>query len=89
MMREANLPAQRQAHEKAQAQGRTSKLPRVMLHDLRHLYAIRFLEDGGNLYALQLQLGHGSIRQTEWYLRFLTPNAAMHAKLGAGTKAGT
>jgi len=50
------------------------KLQRFRLHDLRHIYAIEYLRDGGNLYVLQKQLGHGSIRQTEWYLQFLTPD---------------
>jgi len=46
------------------------------LHDLRHIYAIEHLASGGNLYALQLQLGHGTIRQTEEYLQYLTPEEA-------------
>jgi len=83
MMREANIRLAKKAQEKAQPAP-----ARVMIHDLRHLYAIRYLESGGNLYALQLQLGHGSIRQTEWYLRFLTPEMALAAKNAAGTKSG-
>lgn len=46
------------------------------LHDLRHIYAIEYLASGGNLYALQRQLGHGTIRQTEEYLQYLTPEEA-------------
>ena len=46
------------------------------LHDLRHIYAIEYLANGGNLYALQRQLGHGTIRQTEEYLQYLTPEEA-------------
>ncbi len=84
MFREANVRLAEKAQKKAQ------RIPaKVMIHDLRHIYAIRYLENGGNIYALQLQLGHGSIRQTEWYLRFLTPEAALQAKTLAGTKAGT
>tara|TARA_R110000868_G_scaffold255258_4_gene511857 strand:- start:52 stop:1068 length:1017 start_codon:yes stop_codon:yes gene_type:complete len=46
------------------------------LHDLRHIYAIEYLANGGNLYALQRQLGHGTIRQTEEYLQYLSPEEA-------------
>lgn len=46
------------------------------LHDLRHIYAIDYLAGGGNLYALQRQLGHGTIRQTEEYLQHLSPDEA-------------
>ena len=34
-------------------------------HRFRHTYARRFLEDGGGIEALQLSLGHRSIRTTE------------------------
>ena len=49
------------------------------LHDLRHIYAIEYLANGGNLYALQRQIGHGTIRQTEEYLQYLTPEEAKKA----------
>lgn len=49
------------------------------LHDLRHIYAIEYLAGGGNLYALQRQLGHGTIRQTEEYLQYLSPEEAKAA----------
>jgi integrase len=45
---------------------------RFRFHDLRHIYAIRFLRSGGNIYVLQKQLGHSTIRQTEEYLQYLT-----------------
>lgn len=63
------------------------KLQRFRLHDLRHIYAIEYLQCGGNLYALQKQLGHGSIRQTEWYLQFLTPEEQERAKAGSAQNA--
>lgn len=49
------------------------------LHDLRHIYAIDYLANGGNLYDLQRQLGHGTIRQTEEYLQHLSPEEAKMA----------
>ena len=60
---------------------------RFRVHDLRHIYAIDYLASGGNIYLLQKQLGHGSIRQTEWYLQFLSPEEQMQAKFGPSQKA--
>lgn len=58
-------------------------------HDLRHLFAVEYLKAGkGSLYDLQQLLGHESVKTTEIYLAFLTPEekkAAMHG----GTKRGT
>src|SRR5690606_26282719 len=62
---------------------RKPKFHRFRLHDLRHIYAINYLREGGNLYALQKQLGHGSIRQTEEYLQFLTPEEQEKVKAGS------
>jgi integrase/recombinase XerD len=62
------------AQKMAQQEGRS--LTRLRFHDLRHEFAIRYLENGGSLYTLQLHLGHSSIKQTEAYLRFLTPEKA-------------
>lgn len=42
-------------------------------HDLRHYFAVMYLRGGGNIYDLQQILGHASIKTTEGYLRFLTP----------------
>lgn len=52
-------------------------------HDLRHLYAVRYLRNGGSIYRLQQELGHVTIRTTEDYLRFLTPEEAERARLSA------
>lgn len=79
--------AKRNAQKKAQQEGR--KLTPFRLHDLRHLYAIEYLENGGNLYTLQQQLGHSTIKQTEEYLAFLTPEEAAKAMNAVGTNVGT
>jgi integrase/recombinase XerD len=61
-------------------------------HDLRHLYAVEYLKARkGSLYDLQQLLGHASVKTTEIYLAFLTPEqkkAAMHgvAQKGAQRK---
>lgn len=79
--------AKARAHKAAQ-KGKWRYTP-FRLHDLRHIYAIDYLAGGGNLYALQRQLGHGTIRQTEEYLEHLTPEEAERAKRGGGTNPGT
>ncbi len=53
---------------------------RIRFHDLRHLFAIRYLRNGGNLYRLQQLMGHSTIRQTEAYLDYLTPEQQLAAK---------
>ena len=58
-------------------------------HDLRHRFAVDYLKNGGNLYDLQQHLGHSSVKVTERYLAYLTPDEARSAKHGPGTKVGT
>lgn len=52
-------------------------------HDLRHLYAIESLHGGMSLYKLQKQLGHTTIKVTEQYLEFLSPEEMEDAKRGS------
>jgi len=73
---------------KAAQKGKWKYTP-FSLHALRHIYAIDYLAHGGNLYALQRQLGHGTIKQTEEYLQYLTPDEAMQAQTGVGTSGDT
>jgi integrase/recombinase XerD len=42
-------------------------------HDLRHLFAVNYLKQGGSIYRLKEVLGHTSVKTTEIYLEFLTP----------------
>lgn len=55
---------------------------RFRFHDLRHLFAVEFLRNRrGSLYELQQILGHQSVKTTEDYLAYLTPEekqAAIH-----------
>jgi integrase/recombinase XerD len=66
--------------QKAAQQGREFR--RFRFHDLRHLFAVEFLREGrGSIYELQQRLGHASIKTTEDYLQYLTPEekqAAIH-----------
>ena len=50
------------------------------IHDLRHLFAVRYLQDGGSIYTLQQILGHSTIAVTERYLAHLTPDEQAVAK---------
>lgn len=54
------------------------------LHDLRHLFAVTYLRQGGNIYRLQKLLGHASIKTTEIYLDYLTHDEVMVAQFGDG-----
>lgn len=59
---------------RAQKKAQEKQLPftRFRLHDLRHEYAARWLEAGGNIYDLSRHLGHDSVSTTErFYLRFV------------------
>lgn len=59
-------------------------------HDLRHLYAVEYLRArNGSLYDLQKLLGHSSVKTTEIYLEFLTPEQVKAAMHGGGTMSGT
>jgi integrase/recombinase XerD len=52
-------------------------------HDYRHLFAVEYLRDRkGTIYDLQRLLGHESIKTTERYLDFLTPEEVLFAKHG-------
>lgn len=52
-------------------------------HDLRHRHAVDWLKAGRSIYDLQQRLGHASIKTTEIYLAFLTPDEARTVKYGA------
>jgi integrase/recombinase XerD len=42
-------------------------------HDLRHWHAVQWLKQGRSIYDLKERLGHTSVKTTEPYLEFLTP----------------
>ena len=61
-------------------------------HDLRHRHAVDWLKNGKSIYDLQLRLGHTSVKTTEIYLTYLTPEEQRRVKFGehtTGTKTGT
>lgn len=51
-------------------------------HHLRHRFAVDYLKAGGSIYDLQQHLRHSSVKTTEIYLAYLTPDEARRAKEG-------
>jgi integrase/recombinase XerD len=67
--------AELRASQKAaqQAGHKDPDFRRFTFHHLRHRHAVDWLKSGRSLYDLQKRLGHTSIKTTEMYLEFLTP----------------
>lgn len=61
---------------------------RFRVHDLRHGFAVRALQNGMGIYELSRHLGHTSVKTTEIYLHYLPTERAETARKG-GTKSGT
>jgi integrase/recombinase XerD len=51
-------------------------------HDLRHVHAVNWLKSGRSIYSLQQRLGHTSVKTTEIYLAYLTPEEKQKAMFG-------
>lgn len=77
----------REATKKALERG--EQLQRFRFHDLRHLYAVEALRSGKGIYDLSQHLGHTSVKTTEIYLEFLTPEQKAAAKKGEDTREDT
>lgn len=75
--------ASRFAEMTASAQKSAQDFRRFRFHDLRHRFAVDYLKAGGSIYSLQGILGHSSIKTTEMYLAYLTPDEAERSKRGA------
>jgi len=75
-----------------QAQKQAQDFRPFAFHHLRHLHAVNWLKSGRSIYVLQGRLGHTSIKTTEMYLAYLTPEEKQCAMFGpsqTGTKTGT
>lgn len=57
----------------AKAKKTGKRFRRFKFHDLRHWYAVDYLRRYGDIYTLQKILGHTSVKTTEIYLQYLTP----------------
>lgn len=51
-------------------------------HHLRHRFAVDWLKSGRSIYVLQKRLGHTSVKTTEMYLEYLTPEEQQVVMLG-------
>lgn len=53
-------------------------IPRLHAHLLRHTFATRYLENGGDMYALQQILGHTSLEMVKRYVHSSTRRLVPH-----------
>ncbi|KRR25954.1 site-specific integrase [Bradyrhizobium retamae] len=67
-----------------QAQKQDQDFRPFAFHHLRHLHAVNWLKSGRSIYVLQGRLGHTSIKTTEMYLTYLTPEEVQIVTLGQG-----
>lgn len=51
-----------------------SGIPRIHPHLLRHTFATRYLENGGNIYNLQIIMGHSTLEMVKKYLHLSNIN---------------
>ena len=69
------------AQKAAQAKGHKDPDFRLFtFHHLRHRHAVDWLKSGRSIYDLQQRLGHTSVKTTEIYLDYLTPDEARAVK---------
>lgn len=67
----------------ADIEGKVKDFRPFRFHDLRHRHAVDWLKAGRSIYDLQQRLGHASLKTTEIYLKFLTPDEERAAKQGS------
>lgn len=56
-------------HALIRARGRAGIIKKISMHNIRHTYAVHFLEDTGDLLKLKQYLGHRDIKNTMGYLK--------------------
>jgi integrase/recombinase XerD len=69
----------------AKAQKQEQDFRPFRFHDLRHVHAVNWLKSGRSIYVLQQRLGHTSVKTTEMYLAYLTPDEKQKVMFGTKT----
>lgn len=77
--KESHLSISAMQHALLQARNRAGILKKISMHNLRHSYAVHFLEDTGDLLKLKLYLGHRDIKNTMGYLKYVQHLPSAHA----------
>jgi integrase/recombinase XerC/integrase/recombinase XerD len=54
-----------------------AKIPRLRPHLMRHTFATRYLQAGGDIYSLQQILGHASLEMVRRYVHLIPANLAV------------
>lgn len=85
----AIVEAEHQAAIAAAGENSTPDFRPFTMHEIRHLHAVEWLQSGRSIYDLQKRLGHASIKTTEIYLAFLTPEQERLVKFGAQSQEQT
>ena len=55
-----------------------SDIPRLHAHLLRHTFATRYLENGGDIYSLQNILGHSTLEMVKKYVHLTSNNVIVN-----------
>lgn len=66
-------------HALCTARRKAGIVKKISMHNLRHSYAVHFLEDTGDLLKLKQYLGHRDIKNTMHYLKYVQHMPQSHA----------
>lgn len=94
LVRAVDAEAQKEAQAAALARGEPleraklvkASFRRFPFHHLRHRFAVDWLKAGRSIYDLKEHLGHTSVKTTEIYLAYLTPDEARAVKFPVRTE---
>lgn len=67
----SNISISAMQHALSSARRKAGILKQISMHNIRHTYAVHFLEDTGDLLKLKKYLGHRDINNTMQYLKYV------------------